>query len=108
MNIEFKASASKSLKGVSPQLTKLLKEDARRAEWPNDIITKLKVAIEELNIVIYYPEKFATKVEDLEYGNQNDSPQSIFRLFITKHSDAISSSISDWSVDYLIGQDLIP
>jgi len=108
MNIEFKASASKSLKGISPQLTVLLKEDARRAQWPNDIVNRLKVTIEDLNIVIYYPEKFASKVEDLEYGTQSDSPQSIFRLFITKHGDTISNSMAEWSVDHLISQDLIP
>jgi len=108
MNIEFKASAAKSLKNVSSELTVLLKEDAVRANWPTYIVNKLKVAIQDLNIVIYYPIKFADEVENLEYGTQSDSPQSIFRMFITKHGDAISENMAEWSVDYLVGQDLIP
>ena len=108
MNVDFKTSAAKSLKGIDPVLTNLLRKSARSAKWPENVVKSLRVAVQDLNIVIYYPEKYAEEVEDLEYGSLNSPPKPIFRTYITKNSDLISGKIEEWSVNYLVQQDLIP
>jgi len=108
MTINIISDAPKSLKGINSQLTRLLRQDALEAEWPNNIVKNLKVSIDGVNIVINYPDKLATSIEDLEYGTPNESPKPIFRRFINRHGKFIAQNLREWSVDYLVDQGIIP
>lgn len=108
MNIDFQTTAVKSLRGTDPKLTLAFQKDAYAAGWPKEIVSKLSIAIQDLKIVVKCPEKFAAEIEDLEYGSLTSPPKPVIRLFMQKHSNEITTKLSDWSVDTLISEGLIP
>ena len=108
MNVEFVAYSKTALKGINSELTELLKLDAKNAGWPNNIVKQLKISVENLKVVVYYPEMYTQQIDDLEYGNGQDSPQPVFRRFIAKNMNFISKDLADSSLNYLVEQGLIP
>jgi hypothetical protein len=108
MTADFVTYSKTSLKGINKELTDLLKVDAKNAGWPNNIVKQLRAAVEDLKIVVYYPEMYAQKIDDLEYGNGQDSPQAVFRRFIAKNMGIIGNDLADSSMSYLVEQGIIP
>jgi len=108
MTANFVTYSKTSLKGINKELTELLKVDAKNAGWPNNIVKQLKAVVEDLKIVVYYPEMYAQQVDDLEYGNGTDSPQPVFRRFMAKNSNLLSADFADSSLNYLAEQGIIP
>jgi hypothetical protein len=105
MTLSVNSSAKSSLDGLQDFLTSDLKSDATKADWPMEIVNTLGVVINGLSIFITYDEKYATKVEDLEYGTQDMPPKAIFRLFLDKHGDEIQGKLADWSLNFLVDSD---
>ena len=108
MRVEFVAYSKAALRGINKELTQLLKVNAKSAGWPNNIVKQLQVAVEDLKIIVYYPEMYAQQIDDLEYGNGQDSPQSVFRRFVAKNTDLIGKDLTESSLDYLVEQGIIP
>lgn len=108
MKLDISTYANKFTAATDPELTSLIKLDAKAAEWPIAIIKTLKVSIKDLKIVAYYPEKYAEEVENLEYGTSNDSPRPVFRRFLVKNEAFVFNKLSSWSVEYLFEQGVLP
>jgi len=101
-------SAISSLSSDEQALTNALRKDARKAGWPTSVVSSLLVKAGPSGIYVEYPEALAETVEDLEYGNAATPPSAVFRMFGRAPKDDILSTLSDSSVDYLIGKDVIP
>jgi hypothetical protein len=108
MTIGFNESAKSSLSGLESGLTKELRLDAAGADWPLEAIETLYVVIDGLSISIKYENAYASKIEDLEYGTEDESPRPVFRKFLDKHGSVISNQIADWSLNYLSDSGVIP
>jgi hypothetical protein len=108
MNVEFVSYSKKAFTGINKDLTRLLKIDAENAGWPKNISTQLKVYIKDLKIVVSYPEKYTQQIDDLEYGDGNESPKPIFRQFVSKNMNFISKDLTSSSLDYLFEQEILP
>ena len=108
MNVTFKSYASSKLKGVDAELTTLFRADATAANWPKNLVSKLKLSITNSQLVVNYPGEFTDLIEDLEYGSQNSSPQPVFRLFENKHGDVITRKLAEASLNYLVSENAIP
>lgn len=100
--------AYQSLSAIASELTADLQEDAKKAGWPDEIVSKLSVSITEDGIGVSYPEKLEKQIEDLEYGNSGTPPKPVLRLFDDKHSETIASAISEGLIDELFESDVFP
>lgn len=108
MNLDFVAYSNKYSVDVNPELTTLIKKDALKANWPSQVIKLLKVSTKDLNITVYYPEKYEKLIDDLEYGSQDESPRSVFRRFVDKHETFILNTLTEDSVNYLFDSEVLP
>jgi hypothetical protein len=108
MTLAFKDSAKTSLKDLNKALTTELRSDALAAGWPRELVKSLEVSINKLSIMIDYDERYAVKIEDLEYGTEDTNPSPVFRKFIDKHGDIVTGAVTDWSLNYLMDSGLIP
>lgn len=108
MSVEFIAYSKKPVSGIDKNLTELLKVTAKKTGWPDNIIKQLKVSFKDLKIAVHYPESYTTQIDDLEYGNGTDSPQPIFRTFVSKNMNLISKDLANSSLDYLFEQEILP
>lgn len=108
MNLAFKPYAVKALKGADSELTGLFKSDAINANWPKQLVSKIKLSFIDATIVVGYPDEFTALIDDLEYGGPNNPPQPVFRLFEAKHGDVITRKIAETSLSYLESEGAIP
>lgn len=108
MKLSFVESATKSLSSLDKKLTDALRKDAVRAKWPTSVVSNLTVKTTKAGIAVVYPEDIANVVGDLEYGTMGTSPKSVLRKFVNDHSGSISDNITDWSLNYLEENDIIP
>jgi hypothetical protein len=107
MSSSFIDFAKTSLNGLQDSLTLDLKADAINAGWPIQIVNTLSVVVDGLTIIINYDDNYAAEIEDLEYGTEHESPKSIFRTFIDKHGDEIQSQVAEWSINFLVDNDIL-
>jgi hypothetical protein len=84
------------------QFTKLLRADARKAGWPNQIIKVLSVSVTEKGVSVTFPEEFAKAVDDLEYGTLIEAPRMLLRSFEEKHRDDFGAAIAEASLKHLM------
>lgn len=108
MKTTFRTYAGTALKGTDAELTKLFRADATSANWPKELVSKVKLSVTNSQLVVNYPGEFTDLIDDLEYGSQNNPPQPVFRLFEAKHGDVIVQKIADMSLNYLVSEDIIP
>lgn len=84
-----------------PQLTEELRATAKNSGWPKDVIDALTVTFDGSNIIVDYPKQISQLVDNLEYGNGSNLPNSVIRSFIYRSGDTVKSVISDRSVSNL-------
>lgn len=108
MTSSLNSALSSALADKQDALTKQLQKDAIKLGWPANVARSLSVHISEAGITVEYPESMDDAIGDLEYGGADNSPSVVFRMFDERHRDEILSYITDASVDYLIGKDIIP
>jgi hypothetical protein len=85
-----------------PQLTEELKTTAKNSGWPKSAIDVLSVSFDGSNLSVDNPPQLARMIEDLEYGNGSDLPNSVIRSFIYRSGDTVKSVLADRSVSNLI------
>lgn len=84
-----------------PQLTEELRAAAKNSGWPTSVIESLTVTFDGSNIIVDYPKQFSQLVDNLEYGNESNLPNSVIRSFIYRSGDTVKSVLADRTVSNL-------
>lgn len=84
-----------------PELTEELKATAKTSGWPKTAIDALSVSFDGSNLSVDYPPQLAKMIEDLEYGNGSDLPNSVIRAFIYRSGDTVKSVLAGRSISNL-------
>jgi len=71
-------------------LTFELRNLARNSGWPERIVNFLSVIAQNGNVTISYPDKLASEIDYLEFGDLNDLPNAVLRPFVARIDDYIS------------------
>lgn len=98
---ELDAVVSDAAFYLIPQLTAELKDMAKASGWPKSVIDSLSVSFDGSNMVVDYPAKLSKVVDDLEYGNGSDLPNSVIRSFIYRSGETVKSVLANRSVTNL-------
>ena len=98
---ELDAVVSDAVYYLIPQLTQELKAAATTSGWPKTAIDVLSVSFDGSNILVEYPPQTARMIENLEYGNGSDLPNSVIRSFIYRSGDTVKSVLANRSVNNL-------
>lgn len=85
-----------------PELTADLKAAAKSSGWPAEIVNVLSVAFDGENLTVDYPPQFSTIVDNLEYGNSTEAPNSVIRSFVYRSGDTLKSVLANRSVSNLL------
>lgn len=88
-----------------PTLTKELKDMARAATWPEEVINQLNIEFDGESVYISYPDAIARKVIGLEYGHGSDRPNSVIRAFIYRVDPIIKKTIGSRMVENIIDEE---
>ena len=80
------------------QLTEELKTTAKNSGWPKAAIDVLSVSFDGSTISVDYPPQLARMIDDLEYGNGSDFPNSVIRAFIYRSGETVKSVLANRSV----------
>ena len=70
---------------AASEFTPLLKDTAIKAGWPPYIVNEMVVKEEDGELYIDYPPELTNKINDIEYGTQNSAPNSVLRVFLSRH-----------------------
>lgn len=92
---DLDAVVSDAAYALIPQLTSELKLTATTAGWPKAAVDSLSVSFDGSNISVDYPTQTSKMIEDLEYGNGSDQPNSVIRSFIYRSGDTVRSVLAD-------------
>lgn len=84
-----------------PQLTSELKDMATASNWPKTAVDALSVTFDGSSISVDYPKEMSKVIENLEYGNGSDMPNSVIRSFIYRSGDTLKSVLANRSVSNL-------
>jgi len=74
-------------------LTFELRDLARNSGWPERIINFLSVIAQDGNITISYPDKLASEIDYLEFGDLNDLPNAVLRPFVARIDGYIGKNV---------------
>jgi hypothetical protein len=85
-----------------PKLTADLKSAAKSSGWPSEVVNVLSVSFDGENLAVDYPEEVSTIVDNLEYGNSSEAPNSVIRAFVYRSGDTLKSVLANRSVNNLI------
>lgn len=84
-----------------PQLTSELKNMAKTSGWPKPVIDSLSVAFDGSLLSVEYPKSMSKLIDDLEYGNGSDLPNSVIRSFVYRSGDTLKDVLANRSVNTL-------
>ena len=101
MNAAIERAAKDVARKSALKLTPVLRDQAFRAEWPPELILQLTVKAEDENLYISYPEEFDSRIEDLEYGTQNQAPRPVLRPFMARYASNLEQEVSESVVNIL-------
>jgi hypothetical protein len=93
--------ASNIAESVTHELTMSLHETARAANWPGELINALEVINDNGSVYVSYPDQLKQRIEDLEYGSTNESPNSVIRPFINRAVSTLSNETKNGVMDYM-------
>jgi hypothetical protein len=85
-----------------PQLTKQLRDFAFTSGWPSRLVSKLNVELSGGNLIVVYPDEYASEIENLEYGNAAQLPNAAIRPFILRTSKTLKTVLDNMVVGSLI------
>lgn len=88
-----------------PTLTKELRDMARAATWPEEIVNQLSIDFDGETIFVSYPDAIASQVVGLEYGHGSDRPNSVIRAFIYRAEPLIKKTIGPRMVENIIDEE---
>lgn len=86
-------SHSAAVKASQP-LSTVLKDMAREAGWPEEVVNHLSVVTKDGNLTPYYPGHVEKTVNDLEYGTEIEPPKMVLRKFNYNLSDLMQPYIA--------------
>jgi hypothetical protein len=84
-----------------PELTDELKAAAKTSGWPKAAIDALSVSFDGSNLSVDYPPRLKSMIEDLEYGDGSNLPNSVIRSFIYRSGPTVSSVLANRSISNL-------
>jgi hypothetical protein len=84
-----------------PQLTEELKATAKTSGWPKSAIDALSVSFDGSSLSVDYPPQLKNMIEDLEYGNGSNFPNSVIRSFIYRSGPTVNSVLANRSISNL-------
>ena len=84
-----------------PQLTSELKDMAKSAGWPKPAVDVLSVAFDGSTLSVDYPKSMSKMIDDLEYGNGSDVPNSVIRSFVYRSGETLKDVLANRSVNTL-------
>lgn len=84
-----------------PQLTSELKDMAKASGWPKTAIDSLSVGFDGSLLSVEYPTAMSKMIEDLEYGNGSDLPNSVIRSFVYRSGSTLKDVLANRSVNTL-------
>jgi hypothetical protein len=85
-----------------PELTAELKAAAKTAGWPAEVIQVLSVTFDGENLLVDYPKEVSTIVDNLEYGNGSNLPNSVIRSFVYRSGDTVKSVLANRALSNLM------
>lgn len=88
-----------------PTLTTELRNMAKAATWPEEIVNQLSIDFDGDSIFISYPDSIASKVIGLEYGHGSDRPNSVIRAFTYRVEPMIKKTIGARIVENVIDEE---
>jgi len=89
-------------KKAADSLTPKLREAATAANWPSDVVVSIAVKADKDSLYIDYPETFEERINNLEYGEVNQSPNAVFRPFFAKYSTYLEEFIGTAMANMLV------
>lgn len=98
---ELDAVVSDAAYHLIPQLTEELRATAKNSGWPQSVINALSITFDGSDIIVDYPKQLSQIVDNLEYGNGSDLPNSVIRAFIYRSGDTVRSVLANRSVNNL-------
>lgn len=94
--------ASDAAFALIDRLTADLKATASAADWPDYIVNSLAVQWDGNSLFVAYPPSLAKEIEDLEYGNFSDKPNSVIRAFLYRCSTAVKEVLMNRTLPQLM------
>jgi hypothetical protein len=85
-----------------PQLTADLKAAAKSSGWPAEVVSTLSVVFDGKDLSVDYPQELSKTVDNLEYGDSRNAPNSVIRSFIYRSGDTLKSVLANRSVSNLM------
>ena len=98
MKEPLKIDLSKSEKN----LTKAVQASATKHGWDKEVVSKLKVKVEDNKIKSVFPPELTEKVHDLEFGHQHTPPRPVFRILDKDTQAVINEAASKEIIDLLL------
>ena len=87
---------------AAKKLTLELRDLAVAAGWPADVARSLSVVLNDGSLNIDYPENMDKRIQDLEYGNFQTPPKTVFRKFMYRTEGVASSILGGEVLDQLV------
>lgn len=90
---DFATLITDSAREKCDELTQTFRRLAVGADWPEDIVSALKVSYMDGVFFIDIPSHLERTVDDLEYGTPDSDPTYVKRKFITEFLDELQEDI---------------
>jgi hypothetical protein len=85
----LKNSINEGARFDSAATTKALQEYCLKRGWPAEVVNNLSIINDGSEHTVYYPPYLTSKINDLEYGNQNTQPSGTLRRFLDTIDDSV-------------------
>lgn len=102
MNVQ--QEATKVAASSTERLTRSLRDAAYKAGWPSDIIVSLNIRSSGSKLYLDFPQNFANRIDDLEYGSPTTAPNPVLRKFMSTINDEMGEILSETAASMI--QDL--
>lgn len=87
---------------LKPSLEANLKNFAKEANWPDDVIAALSVDFDGSSLTVKYPDSLSDVIDDLEYGKPYDLPKPAIRPFIYNSDGYIEDVIAEYVLGLIL------
>lgn len=78
---------------IVQRFTDVLRNMAYDAGWPEDIVSSLSLVCDGKAVQISYPESFSSRINNLEFGDVGQPPNSVLRTFMLRHENEASKEL---------------
>lgn len=86
----------------SEEMTKVLRERAADAGWPEEVVNNLSITFDGSNIKFDFPQHLEEQVYDLEYGTLTQPPSAVMRGLMYRIAGFMDEIIDDELLDTMV------